>query len=138
MSEQRPRRIEGWSAFGGWFFVGVLFGFAFAAALSVGGLALPFVVILAGLMIWARAPVHALLGLVAGVGALILFIGIIHIGDTPCPDGESGTVSTETSPEFTSCGGLDAAPWLAVGATTLVAGSVVFALAERRDGLTEP
>ncbi|GMQ86440.1 MAG: hypothetical protein BMS9Abin07_2019 [Acidimicrobiia bacterium] len=129
MSGKRRRRIDGWSAFLGWFLVGALLGFGFAAALSVGGVALPFVLLLGGLMIWARPPASSVLGLVAGVGALILFIGILHIGDTACA--ESGFADSSTVAEGDdSCGGLDARPWLAVGATALAAGSGLFAVAE--------
>ena len=138
----RPRKIAGWSAFFGWTFVGVLTAFSVAAALSVGALALPFLVILVGMMIWARPQAHSLLGLVAGVGALILFIGILNLGNTACEDEgvlidgvvvfESGGEGSEQDGAETSCGGIPPAPWLAVGVTALAAGTALFAIAERR------
>ncbi len=142
MTDERPRRIDGWSAFLGWLLVGGLLGFAVLGAASVGVLALPFVVILVVMMVRARPPSHSLLGLIAGVGVLLVFIGIINLGNTPCD--ETGTLvdgvivfgyveggSAEDGAE-TSCGGFAPAPWLAVGGTALAAGTVLFAVAERR------
>jgi hypothetical protein len=137
-----PRRIDGWSAFLGWLLVGGLLGFAVVGAASVGVLALPFVIILAVMMVRSRPPSHSLLGLIAGVGVLLLFIGVINLGTTPCD--ETGTLvdgvivfgsveggSGEDGAE-TSCGGFAPAPWLAVGGTALASGTALFAIAERR------
>jgi hypothetical protein len=115
VSEGRPRRIDGWSAFLGWLLVGGLLGFAVLGAASVGALALPFIVILVVMTRRARPPSHSLVGLIAGVGVLLLFIGILNLGNTPCD--ETGTLidgvivygyveaGIEEDGAKTSCGG---------------------------------
>jgi hypothetical protein len=123
--------------------VGGLLGFAVLGAASVGVLALPFIVILVVMMRRARPPSHSLVGLIAGVGVLLLFIGILNLANTPCD--ETGTLidgvimyghveaGSEEDGAKTSCGGFAPAPWLAVGGTALAAGAALFAIAERRD-----
>jgi predicted membrane channel-forming protein YqfA (hemolysin III family) len=138
----RPRKIEGWSAFFAWALVGVLLAFTIVAILSVGILAFPFFVALAAMMIWARPPRHSLLGLVAGIGALVLVLGVLHLADSGCQD--EGTMvdgvivyGYGSDDSETSCSDFNAMPWLAVGGALLVTGTVLFAAAERRASSTE-
>jgi len=143
VSDERPRKMVGWSAFLGWLLVGGLISFAILGAASIGLLAVPFVVILIVMMRRARPPAHSLLGLIAGVGVMLMFIGVLNLGHTPCD--ETGTLvdgevvfgyveeGSEEDGAETSCGGWPPAPWLLVGGAAFAAGAGLFAVAERRD-----
>lgn len=59
-------------------------------------------------------------GVVAGVGAVLLAIGLANLGYDPCPS--SGTVTLAPGQSSSSCGGTSPVPWLAVGSALLLAG----------------
>jgi len=101
---------------------------AFSFLSFAGPLAWPIVLILAGIVIWARAPVPAWFGLIAGIGAFLLFIGVIHLAETPCVIGPSG----ETILVSGSCGGLDAKPWLIIRSIAVALGIGLYLGARRR------
>jgi len=77
------------------------------------------------------------IGLIAGVAALLVFIGLLHIADTPCP--ESGILFVPAGEQgVVSCGGLDSAPWLVSGTLLLVAACVLYSTVRgRRPQITE-
>jgi hypothetical protein len=120
--------MSGWIAFSVIGVLGVLLAFSFLS--FAGPLAWPVVVIIGAIVIWTRPPARAWLGLIAGIGAFLLFIGIIHIGDTPCA-AIGGMVSHGPGDEPYSCGGLDAKPWLIIGSVVLAIAVGSFARARR-------
>ena len=124
---KRPRRMTGWTAFGATVLLGVLLAFSFLS--FAGPLAWPVVLVFGAIVIWARPPARAWLGLMAGIGAFLLFIGIIHLNDTPCT--AIGTISHGPGDGPYSCGGLDSEPWLVVGSVVFVTGIGLF-VAERQ------
>ncbi len=125
---KRPRRVTGWTAFGVTVVLGVLLAFSFLS--FAGPLAWPVVLIIGGTVIWARPPARAWLGLIAGIGTFLLFVGIIHLNDTPCT--AIGMISHGPGDGPYSCGGLDSEPWLIVGSVVFVAGIGLFVAARRR------
>jgi len=125
---KRPQRLSGWTAFGATVVVGMLLAFSFLS--FAGPLAWPFILILGAILIWLRPPVRAGFGLVSDIGVFLLFIGVIHLQDTPCPP--SGIVISADFSGVSSCGGLDSRPWLIVGSVVFVAGIGLFAAARQR------
>ena len=119
MATLRPERTVGWPAFFAWTLCGGLLSFSF---LSFAGLfALPLGAILLGLLI-AYAPDRIdRWGLVAGVGSILLFVGVLNINSSPCP--EEGWVTVVPGEGPYSCGGLVPWPWLAAGA--LIVGTAI-------------
>ena len=127
-SAKRPRRMSGWAAFGVIAVLGVLLAFSFLS--FAGPLAWPIVIIVGAVVIWARPSARDWLGLVAGIGAFLLFIAAIHINDTRCPP--SGTTIVTGPGGSYSCGGLDSKPWLIVGMIVFGAGIGLYTWARRK------
>lgn len=139
--EQSPRR-QAWGGFFGWLVAGALLGLSIAGAASIGLLILPFAVLVIIIMLVARAPGRSAFGLLAGIGVLALFLGVLSLGYTPCDD--AGTLvdgeivfgyTQEGDPNFdgeTSCGGWSPLPFLAAGAGLTTAGVGLFVRSERR------
>jgi len=124
---KRPQRMSGWGAFAAVAVIGALLAFSFLS--FAGPLAWPVVLFLVAIVIWARAPTRAWLGLIAGSGAFLLFIGIIHLNDTPCT--QIGAISHGPGDGPYSCGGLDSQPWLIVGGIVFAIGIGLFARPRR-------
>ena len=123
-----PRRLSGWTAFGSTVVVGALLAFSLLS--FAGPLAWPLILILGAIVIWLRPPVRAGLGLISGIGLFVLFIGVIHLQDTPCSS--SGIVISAEFSGVYSCGGLDSKPWLIVGSAAFIAGIGLFVAARQR------
>ena len=124
----RPRRLSGWTAFGSTVVMGALLAFSFLS--FAGRLPWPFILILSAILIWLRPPIRAEFGLISGIGVFLLFIGVVHLRDTPCPP--SGIVISADISGVYSCGGLDSKPWLIVGSAVFVAGIGLFVAARER------
>ena len=90
-----------------WTFIGA--GAALATVSSVGIFLIPAVVGVA-VWLWGRTTPPQRAGFVAGVGLVILGIGIANLGVNPCPEAGTGTGS-----EVGGCGGTNPRPWLGTG-----------------------
>jgi hypothetical protein len=100
---------------------------------SNGLLILPPALLLLGLLV-AFAPYHRdRWGLLAGVGALLLVIGVLNLDNRSCP--EEGWVARSEGGTH-SCGGLVPWPWLAAGA--LVVATAVFLYQRSRPDVSTP
>ena len=110
-------RVGGWSAFVVWAIAGAMWAFS-VISFAAG----PFMIPFAGWLTWIAwrrtERRRDVLGLVAGVGAFILFVGFLHVGDVPC--------DSPRAPRRSSCGGIDAKPWLIVGSVIVAAGILPF------------
>ncbi len=119
MATLRPERTTGWPAFFAWSLCGGLLSFSF---LSFAGLfTLPLGFILFGLLMAFAPDRNDRWGFLAGVGTLLILIGLLNLNSSPCP--EQGWVAVSGDGSY-SCGGLDAQPWLIVGA--LIVATAVF------------
>ncbi len=139
---------EAWGGFFGWMVAGALFGFAIAGLASIGLLVLPFAIVVVVIMTRAHAPAGSAFGVLAGMGAMALFLGVLSLGYTPCD--ETGTLidgdivygfTQEGDPDFdgeTSCGGWPPWPFLATGAVLTTAGVGLFMVTAGRGTEDEP
>ena len=119
---KRPRRMTGWTAFGATVVLGLLLAFSFLS--FAGPLVWPVVLVFGAIVIWLRPPIRSGFGLFSGIGVFLLFIGVIHLQDTPCSS--SGIVISADFSGVYSCGGLDSKLWLIAGSVVLVAGIGLF------------
>ena len=102
---------RGLAAFSAWAVCGALWAFSF---LSFAGLrVLPPALLLTWLLHRNTGTRPYAVGVVAGAAALLLYIGLVHLSDRPCP--ESGSVTVESGEPGFSCGGLNGVPWLVAG-----------------------
>lgn len=111
-----------------WALAGFLATFAIVTGFSIGFLVAPFAAVAAGLALRQTAGDAEVSGMVLGVGATLVFIGLLNLDYDPCS--EHGAVLGPGETEV-SCGGTDPVPWLAIGAA-LAAISVAFYWTARR------
>ena len=129
MSRFKPEATSGWSAFIAWGFCGALW--AFSVISFAGMFVLPLAVVLTWLLSRYAVDRRDAIGLIAGVAALLVFIGLLHMADTPCP--ESGVLFVPAGEQgVVSCGGLDSAPWLVIGSLLLIAAGLLYSVVRRR------
>jgi len=119
----------GWRAFGVWAVVGSLFGFALVALASIGLFILVLAIAAAALVatgervrVWPE-----ITGVLAGLGAFPLVVGLLNVGSTPCPS--SGSAASGAA--SVSCGGFDPVPWLAAGTALIAAGLAAYSVLRR-------
>lgn len=114
-----------------WVLAGALCCLTLLAMLSIGFLIAPFaaLAILAATRWAGNEPI--LPGLLAGAGLIVIAIGVINLGNTPCPSSGGGYSAAGDTSEF-SCGGMSPTPWLVIGASLIVAG-LATALRARRE-----
>ena len=103
-----------------WAAVGALAAFAVATAPSIGLLLMPVAavaVVLAArrIRVWPEA-----FGLLEGVAAIALTIGLLNLGNTPCPS--SGELVLRPGEHEASCGGFDPMPLLIAALILAVVG----------------
>jgi len=110
-------------------FCGALWTFS---VLSFAGLfTLPLAAVLTWLLIRYSTDRHDALGLIAGVAALLVYVGSAHIGETPCP--ESGTLTIPPGGEGSvSCTDFVSTPWLVGGILLLVVALVLYRMVRGR------
>ncbi len=111
MSRVEP--LSGWPAFSVWALCGALWTFSFLS--FAGPLLWPLAIGLTWFATRKTPKDRDLLGLLAGLGLFILYIGLINVGSSPCS--ESGIAFPDDGQS--SCGGSDARPWLLVGLVAL-------------------
>ncbi len=125
--------MAGSSGFMAWAAIGTLLALSLLGAASIGLFVFPLG--LPGLWLVARR-VRAwpeMAGVLEGVAALSLFVGIANLGSTPCPAAGSGTVQRGGGvPSGSSCGGFDPLPWLLVGVALAVIGLFTYVVARER------
>jgi hypothetical protein len=122
-------RLAGWGGFGAWALVGALFSLSLLGAASIGLFIFPVAVLA---LVVATGTVRRwpeIAGLLEGMAALTLLVGISNLGSTPCPESGSHTVGPGEAGTTWSCGGWDPLPWLLVGLAVAAAGVAVYALA---------
>lgn len=125
----RPEPTAGWTAFVAWTVCGALWTFS---VLSFTGLfTLPLAAVLTWLLIRYTTDKRDAIGLVAGVAALVVYVGSAHIGETRCP--ESGTLTILPGGEGSvSCTDFVSTPWLVGGILLLGAALVLYRMVRRR------
>ncbi len=111
-----------------WTFTGT--GAVLAAVSSVGIFLIPAVVV-AVVWLWGRTDPRQRIGFVAGVGLVILVVGLANLGANPCPETGTGTGS-----EVGGCGGTDPRPWLGTGVLILTGSVGLSRLRSPRPGPT--
>lgn len=129
MATWRPEPTSGWPAFVGWTFCGALWTFS---VLSFAGLfTLPLAAVLTWLLYRYSTDRHDAIGLIAGVAALLVYVGSAHFGETPCP--ESGTLAIPPGGEGSvSCTDFVSTPWLVGGILLLVVALVLYRMVRGR------
>ncbi|MDQ4098345.1 MAG: hypothetical protein M3144_10825 [Actinomycetota bacterium] len=127
-----PVKFEGWGGFAAWAFVGALLSLSFLGAASIGLFILPVALLALLLVTLMVRPWPEGAGLLEGMAALVLFVGLAHVGSTPCPETGSHTVLVGEEGRTWSCGGWEPLPWLLVGLALAAVGLAVYALARYR------
>ena len=134
-SHMAPLRLDqsvGWPAFRLYVLAGGLLSFGLVAAASIGLFVIPFGVFLFGLLIAYAPDWRDRWGAVAGVGAVGVLIGLLNLNSSPCP--EVGWVVVGPGEGSYSCGGLEAWPWLVVGALIVATALVMYRRGQRVAG----
>jgi hypothetical protein len=115
-----------WRLFAAWAGATALTVFGFLAMWTIG---LPFLMAGLGLAIWLVATGHTLpavaaaAGVLVGMGAILLLIGVINLDYTPC---------SELDPSGGECGGWNPVPWLAAGSGLTIVGLAMLAIGKSR------
>jgi hypothetical protein len=110
------RDEPGWGSLMAWALAFALVALSMLGIFSIGIFILPFAVLaLSYAFHRRRARWEPLLGGTLGVGAMILLIGLMNLGATPCGDGPSVSVVYPGQTHLDSCGGREPAPFLLVG-----------------------
>src|SRR5438046_226458 len=115
----------GWAGFLAWAVAGVVAGLAIAAAPSFGLFLLPVAI---GLVVLLAKRVRAwpeALGALEGAAAVVLVIGFLNLGSTPC-EGSSGEVTLAPGQHDVGCGGLAPGPFLVVGCLLAITGVAAY------------
>jgi hypothetical protein len=118
-----------WRWFVAWMTPGVCLAFTVTA---LGVFMLPVGLVLVVALAQRRPTVDAW-GLLAGLGAIVAWIGSINLDHRAC---SSHAVRLSLTPAGSrsisySCGGVNGLPWLVVGATAAIAAIVLYLLAAR-------
>lgn len=94
--------------------------------LSFAGLfTLPLAAVLTWLLIRYSIDKHDAIGLIAGVAALLFYVGSAHIGETPCPVSGRLTILPRGE-DSVSCTDFVSTPWLVGGILLLVVALVLY------------
>jgi len=138
MAAWRLEETVGWRAFLSYVLAGGLLVFGILGAASVGLFVLPFGVVLFGLSIAYAPDTRDRWGVLAGVGAIGVLIGILNINYQPCGEGPV-TVRPPIGEDFSySCGGFDGRPFLAIGLLLIVASLIMYRRARARSASSDP
>ena len=117
-----------WRLFAAWAGATALTVFGFLAALTIG---FPFLLLGVGSAMWLVASGRTLPGLsaaggvMAGMGAILLLIGLLNLDYNPCSDPQGDYDGGD-------CGGWNPVPWLVAGSGLIFGGCVAFAWRRRR------
>ena len=110
-----PMSRTGWPALLEWAVAFGLFALTFIGAASIGIFVAPFAIVAMVLAVRrSRDWPEALLGGMAGVGSVSLFIAYRNRGYVPCPPSETTIRLRRGESYFSSCHGIDPLPWLIV------------------------
>lgn len=127
MATWRPEPTVGWPGFLAWSLGGALASFSLAAAASVGLFVMPLAVALIYLLTRYATDSRDGWGFVAGVGGLLVVLGVLNFDYRPCL--ESPVVLRDEG--SSSCGGFDGKIFFAVG-LTIMATALTFYYRSRR------
>jgi hypothetical protein len=125
----RPKPTPGWPAFIAWTFCGALWT---VSVLSFVGLfTLPLAAVLTWLLFRYSTDKRDAVGIFAGVGAVLIYIGTAHLGESPCP---ASGVLTIPAGEYgsVSCTNFVSTPWLVRGVVLLIGALVLYRVVRRR------
>lgn len=126
-------RVAGWGGFAAWAAIGALLTLSLLGAASIGLFVFPLTLLGLWLVGTTVHPWPEMAGVLEGVAAMSLFVGIANLGATPCPATGSGTVRRGGGvPSGSSCGGFEPLPWLLVGLALAVIGLVTYLAARER------
>jgi cell division protein FtsW (lipid II flippase) len=110
---------HGWAGFLAWAVAGAFAALAIAAAPSFGLLLVPVALALVMLLARRVRTWPEALGALEGVAAVVLLIGFLNLGSSPCA---SGVVSYGPGQSSVECGGLSPGPFLVAGSVLVLAG----------------
>jgi hypothetical protein len=124
------RNRSGWQSFAEWAFALALLSFALIGAATNGMFVFPFAIIA---LVFAerrnRPWPESLMGGLAGVGSVSLFVAYTNRDYAPCPPGRFPMKLSHG--EHFSCGGFDPMPWLAIGALLTAAAFIGYFVSKR-------
>ncbi len=120
-----------WRWFVAWMLPGVCVAFGVTA---LGIFIVPVGLVLVICLAWRRATVDAL-GLLAGVGAIVAWVGSINLGYRACSSSHPGLslAPGERSVSY-SCGGVNGQAWLIVGVCMLAASVALYLVMSDQQG----
>ena len=128
MPAWRPEPTVGWPGFLAWSLGGALASFSFAAAASVGLFIMPLAVALIYLLTRYATNSRDRWGFVAGMGGVLVFLGVLNIDYRPCSDSPVVVLQSEGS---SSCGGFDGRVFFVIG-LAVIATALIFYYRSRR------
>ncbi|MDH3605735.1 MAG: hypothetical protein OER12_01925 [Acidimicrobiia bacterium] len=135
MAAWRLEETVGWRAFLSFVLAGGLIVFGILGAASVGLFVLPFGMILFGLSIAYAPDTRDRWGVLAGVGAIGVFIGVLNLNYQPC---DEGWVTVPPGEDSYSCGGFDGRPILAIGLLLIVVALIMYRRARANAATSDP
>jgi hypothetical protein len=123
------RRWTGWTAFAAWSAASALLVFSIVAGFGIGLFVFPVAVIAIFVVAFRSSGWPEVVGVIAGAGAVLLFIAFLNRDYDPCP--ESGFLDVPPGETSAECGGLDPMPWLISGAVLVAVAFVAHAIFRR-------
>lgn len=120
-----------------WFVAWMLPGICLASGVTALGIFIaPVGLVLIGGLAWRRPTVDAL-GLLAGVGASVAWLGSINLGYRACSSNHGELSLSPGGPGSVSysCGGVNGPAWMIVGVCVVAAAAVLYLVMTRQRGL---
>jgi hypothetical protein len=126
---RRPRRGRSWQWFFAWMIPGICLGFGVT---SLGIFLVP-VGLITGVALRSRSRTVDSIGGLAGLGAVVLWIGAINLDYQACGSHAPRFILPPGAPTSTSfsCGGVNGLPWMILGASAAAVAIALYLLMTR-------